>query len=68
MSDLNREFELFEAIATSDAMNNARTELEVCAEDAEGDAAERWEAIRRYVFPLLEAEHGRLDDEYHRLS
>lgn len=33
MDELTRELELFEVIAASDAMNNARTFLEVCAED-----------------------------------
>ena len=33
MDELSRELELFEVIAASDAMNNARTFLEVCAED-----------------------------------
>jgi glutamine synthetase type III len=68
MDDLNRELELFEVIAASDAMNTARTELKERAKDAAGeDAEERWEAIRRYVFPLLEAEHERLAAEYARL-
>jgi hypothetical protein len=47
-------------------MVNARVELE----DAEADGrlgAERWEEIRRYVFPLIEAEAARLDAEYQRL-
>jgi hypothetical protein len=65
MDELTRELELFEVIAASDAMNNARTALEDAAQD-EGNG-ERWEAIRRYVFPLLEAEHERLGEEYRRL-
>ena len=39
-------------------------------EDAEADDTideERWEEIRRYVFPLIEAEAARLDAEYQRL-
>jgi hypothetical protein len=34
---------------------------------AEDMDRERWEAIRRYVFPLLEAEHERLNGEYRQL-
>jgi len=47
-------------------MVNARVELE----DAEDDGrigADRWEEIRCYVFPLIEAEAARLDAEYQRL-
>jgi hypothetical protein len=61
MDKLAHELELFEVIAASDAMNNARVELEDAAENME---PERWEAIRRYVFSVLEAERGRLDVEY----
>ncbi len=64
MDDLNRELELFEVIAASDAMSNARVELE---EAADGMDPERWEAIRRYVFPLLDAEHERLAGDYRLL-
>ena len=48
-------------------LNNACVELEDAAANEAIDG-ERWEAIRRYVFPLLEAEHERLDGEYHRLQ
>jgi hypothetical protein len=68
MDELSRELELFEVIAASDARNNARTFLEVCAEDPPSEEAEElWEAIRRYVFPLLADEHDRLAVEYLRL-
>jgi hypothetical protein len=64
MDELTHELELFEVIAASDAMNNAAVELEDVAGDMD---PERWETIRRYVFPLLEAERGRLDAEHRRL-
>jgi hypothetical protein len=69
VDEFTRELSLFEVIAASDACNNARTELEEAAAraPAEGDAGERLEAIRRFVFPLLEAEHERLAGKYHRL-
>ncbi len=66
MNELTRELEVMEVIAASDAMNNVRVDLE----DAHADGRinpERWEAIRRHVFPVLEAERARLDAEYHRL-
>ncbi len=66
MDAITRELQLFEVISASDAMNNARATLEDAAAEDEGNE-EMWEAIRRYVFPLLEAEHGRLDREYQRL-
>jgi hypothetical protein len=65
MDDFTRDLELMEVISASDAMNNARVELEDAAENMD---LERWEAIRRYVFPLLEAEHERLAAEYARLQ
>jgi hypothetical protein len=64
MDAFTQELELLEVISASDAMNNARVELEDVAEDMD---RERWEAIRRYVFPLLEAEHERLNGEYRQL-
>jgi hypothetical protein len=64
VDELTRELELFEVIAASDAMNNACTELEDAAEDVD---PERWETIRRYVFPVLETERARQDAEYRRL-
>jgi hypothetical protein len=63
MDALTRELALYECIAASDAVSNALVMLE---ENTSAD--EEWQvAIRRHVFPLLEAEHARLDDEYHRL-
>ena len=64
MDELTRELRLMEVIAASDAMINARVELEDAAEDMD---SERRETIRRYVFPLLEREHERLGGEYRRL-
>jgi len=61
-----RDLEIMEVISAADAMVNARVELE----EAEADGrigAERWEGIRRHVFPLPEAEAERLDGEYRRL-
>ena len=52
-----------EVITASDAMNNARAELEDTAKDMD---PERWEGIRHHVFPVLEAERARLDAEYRR--
>jgi hypothetical protein len=60
-----RELEIIEVISAA-AVVNARVDLE----DAEADDRideERWEEIRRYVFPLIEAEAARLDAEYQRL-
>jgi hypothetical protein len=60
-----RELEIIEVISAS-AVVNARVDLE----DAEADDRideERWEEIRRYVFPLIEAGAARLDAEYQRL-
>jgi hypothetical protein len=65
VDELTRDLRLMEVIAASDAMNNARAALEDAADEAGG--GERGEAIRRHVFPLLEAEHERLGEEYHRL-
>ena len=63
MDDLSRNLQLVETIAASAAMVNARTVLEYNASEDE----EWCEGIRRHVFPLLEAEHQRLQEEYHRL-
>jgi hypothetical protein len=58
-----RELEIIEVIsAAAEAVVNARVDLE----DAEADDRideERWEEIRRYVFPLIEAGAARLDAE-----
>jgi hypothetical protein len=64
MNDLTRELELVEVISASDAMNNARVELE---DVARGMDPERWDQIRSHVFPLLEAERERLSGEYRQL-
>jgi hypothetical protein len=64
MDEYTRAFQLIETICASDAMNNARTVLEE-AEDTLGE--ELYEGIRRFVFPVLEAESERLGEEYRRL-
>jgi hypothetical protein len=64
MDEYTRAFQLIETICASDAMDNARTVLEE-AEDTLGE--ELYEGIRRFVFPVLEAESERLGEEYRRL-
>lgn len=64
MDELTTNLKLMEAISASAAMNNARSMLEETAAYIE---PEQWEGIRRYVLPLLQAEHDRLKGEYHRL-
>ena len=64
MDEYTRNFRLIETICASDTVNNARTVLE---EHAETLSEEQWESIRRFVFPVLEAESERLDGEYRRL-
>jgi hypothetical protein len=64
MDEYTRAFQLIETICASDAMNNARTVLEE-AEDTLGEGL--YEGIRRFVFPVLEAESERLGEEYRRL-
>jgi len=64
MDEYTRAFQLIETICASDAMNNARTVLEE-AEDTLGEGLN--EGIRRFVFPVLEAESERLGEEYRRL-
>jgi hypothetical protein len=64
MDEYTRAFQLIETICASDAMNNARTVLEE-AEDTLGEGL--YERIRRFVFPVLEAESERLGEEYRRL-
>ena len=67
MDEFTQELELMEAIVSAaDATGNARVHLE----DAEAEGrieAERWEGIRRHVFPLLDVEARRLDADYRRL-
>ena len=64
MDEYTRNFRLIETICASDTVNNARTVLE---EHAETLSEEQWESIRRFVFPVLEAESERLDGEYRQL-
>jgi hypothetical protein len=64
MDDLTRNLRLVDMIAASDALNNARTVLEEAETPLD---AEQREAIRRHVFPVLDAELRRLDEEYRRL-
>jgi hypothetical protein len=66
VDESTRDPELMEVISAADAMVNARVDLEEAEADGRIDE-ERWEAIRRHVFPLLEAEAERLDGEYRRL-
>ena len=47
-----RELEIIEFISAADAMVNARVELEEAEADGRIDE-ERWEGIRRHVFPCL---------------
>lgn len=66
MDDLARNLRLVDVINASDAMNNARTLMEEHAEELLDE--EQWEGIVRHVFPVLDAERARLDEEYQRLS
>jgi hypothetical protein len=66
MDESTRDPRLMEVIAASEAMTNARVELEAAREAGAIDDA-RWEGIYRYVFPILEAEGARLGVEYRRL-
>jgi hypothetical protein len=54
-------------VLTATTDTNACVDLEAAATNGE-IVGERWEGIRRYVLPLLEAERERLDQEHHRLS
>ena len=64
MDEYTRAFQLIETICASDAVNNARAVLE---EAEEVLSVEQYQGIRRFVFPLLEAESERLDEECRRL-
>ena len=66
LAERRRERRLFELIEASDAMNNARVELEDAAA-ADTGSEERWEEISRHVLPLLERERVRLEEEISRL-
>ena len=52
MDEFTRDLELMEVISAADAMVNARVDLEEAEADGRIDE-ERWEAIRRHVFPCL---------------
>jgi hypothetical protein len=67
MDEFTKDLRLMEVISTSAGMNDARVELEDLAADGTL-SGERWEGIRRHVFPLLDAERERLDAEYERLQ
>jgi len=62
MDEYTRDLQLTDVITASDALNNARTVLE----EAELEE-ELYQGIRRFVFPVLDAEYTRLDAEYRRL-
>jgi hypothetical protein len=64
MDEYTRDLQLTETICASDALSNARVVLE---EAEEVLSVEQYQGIRRFVFPLLEAESERLDEEYRRL-
>ena len=64
MEEYTRDLQLTETICASDALSNARVVLEE-AEDVL--SVEQYQGIRRFVFPLLEAESERLDEDYRRL-
>jgi hypothetical protein len=64
IDEYTRAFQLIEMICASDALSNARVVLE---EAEEVLSVEQYQGIRRFVFPLLEAESERLDEEYRRL-
>ena len=64
MDGYTRNLQLTETICASDALSNARIVLE---EAEEVLSVEQYQGIRRFVFPLLEAEWERLDGEYRRL-
>lgn len=59
--DVFTERRLFAVIAGLDAINNAKTTIE----DAE--EGERLQEIKQYVFPLLDAEWERLDEELRQI-
>ena len=64
MDEYTRDLQLTETICASDALSNAHVVLE---EAEEVLSVEQYQGIRRFVFPLLEAEWERLDEEYRRL-
>ena len=64
MDEYTRDLQLTETICASDALSTARIVLE---EAEELLSVEQYQGIRRFVFPLLEAESERLDEDYRRL-
>ncbi len=64
MDEFTRDLQLTETICASDALSNARVVLE---EAEEVLSEEQYQGIRRFVFPLLEAESERLEEECRRL-
>jgi hypothetical protein len=64
IDEYTRDLHLTETICASGALSNARAVLE---EAEEVLSVEQYQGIRRFVFPLLEAESERLDEEYRRL-
>ncbi len=64
MDEYTRDLQLTETLCASDALSNARVVLE---EAEEVLSVERYQGIRRFVFPQLEAEWECLDGEYCRL-
>jgi len=67
MDEHTRDLALTDVITASDALNNARTVLEEAGRGEAELEEELYEGIRRFVFPLLDAEYARLDAEYRRL-
>jgi hypothetical protein len=61
MDEYTRSLQLTQTICASDALSNVRVVLE---EDEEVLSVEQCQGIRRFVFPLLEAEWERLEEEY----
>ena len=64
MDEYTRSLQLTETICALDALSNARVVLEGAEEAL---SVEQYQGIRRFVFPLLEAEWERLEEEYRRL-
>ena len=58
-----RDRELLRLIARADAFNNALTQLEVADESAKGDGHGWRDDVRRFVYPVLEAERNRAQEE-----
>ena len=68
MDEFTQELELMEAIVSAaDATVTTRVSTWKDAEAEGRIEAERWEGIRRHVFPLLDVEARHLDADYRRL-